>query len=74
MRIKVCTKKEFHDPLGNPFYYSEDFYFNLNDNTLTLEGTSWRKNVENMEDGLNNIKKYFYGTNYHIVDLVRMLN
>lgn len=81
MRIKVCTKHFIvtAPPCnGKPpvvtFDYDQDFFFHYENNTIWIEGTSWRKTVKDMEEGLNCIKQYFHGTNYQIVDLVNMLN
>ena len=73
MRIKVSTKIERYNPKdGKFYYYPEDFYFNYNNNVISIEGSSWRKQVKDMEEGLDTIKKYFYGTKYHIIGLDRM--
>ena len=75
MRIKVSTKHELYNiQTGKNHYYDEDFYFNYDNNIISIEGSSWKKHVKDMEEGLDQIKKYFYGSKYHIVDLTRMLN
>ena len=81
MRIKVVTKHFYYvsPPYkGKPpvieFDYDKDFFFHYENNVVWIEGTSWKKSVKDMEEGLNTIKEYFHGTNYQIIDLVNMLN
>jgi hypothetical protein len=81
MRIKVCTKHFIvtappsnGKPAVVTFDYDQDFFFHYENNIIWIEGTSWKKEVKDMEEGLNCIQQYFHGTNYQIVDLVNMLN
>jgi len=50
----------------------QEFMFNYDGNTVKIIGSSWSKTCNNLEDCLNAIKSYFYGSSYRIVDLLQM--
>ena len=79
MRIKVITK---HYNIANPgtsmtpqtvqFDFDEEFIFIYEGNLIKINGSSWYKPVNNLEDCFKAIKSYLYGTHYDIVDFLMM--
>lgn len=80
MRIKVITK---HFIIVKPgtnkvpqtvhFDREEEFFFNYIDGYVLLEGSGFKKKVNNLEECFKTIKSFFNGSNYEIVDFVQMI-
>jgi hypothetical protein len=53
--------------------YDDEFIFSYDLHTLRIEGTSWSKEV--IPDKVaDTIKAYFYGTNYHLANIEKLLD
>ena len=75
MNFIVTVKKYIIDPedLIKKYVKDEQFIFNYTNGILSIKGSSWKKKCE-IDDVANVLKSYFYGTNYELASVDKMLN
>ena len=81
MKIKVVTKhyiiikpETAKCPAQVQYDFDEDFIFIYENNIVKIQGSSLKKQANILEDCFKDIKSYFYGSNYAIVDFAKLID
>jgi hypothetical protein len=80
MKIKVFTKHYIPikpatstAPMTVQYDFEQEFIFIFDQNIIQLQNSTWCKTCDSLDDCFKAIKGYFSTCNYHINDIVQMM-